>query len=57
MKWLLKIFDEEPSNIGCAGVILAMIVIVICNKCFSESTGHKTQVIEHKVEAVNNGQK
>ena len=57
MKWLLKIFDEEPSNIGCAGVILAMILIVICNKCLSESTGHKTQVIEHKVEAVNNGQK
>jgi hypothetical protein len=57
MKWLLKIFDEEPGNIGCAGVILAMILIVISNKCFSDSVEHNTQVIEYKVEAVNNGQK
>ena len=29
------IFEEEPSNIGCAGTILVMILIVLCYKCGS----------------------
>ena len=55
MKWLLRIFDEEPRDIGCAGLIIVIIFIVLFNKCCSfTATSPKCEDERISAKIVNN---